>query len=165
MNRVMKKRSSVAKRQAMAANSSGLENNQIGKLNAGATKKRSIVNIDTNTCEDLRYKTDLNEKLSAAQLEITNKESLAKQHAKIRNLKEEHEQKLHDVLQNKAKQFDKMKQEFEEKIANLDQQLLRTAAENSAISSSLQESFSMVIKLSEKKSQAEAEILNHVKGK
>ena len=39
----------------------------------------------------------------------------------IRNLKEEHEQKLHDVIQNKAKQFDKMKHEFEAKIANLDQ--------------------------------------------
>ena len=34
----------------------------------------------------------------------------------IRNLKEEH-----DVIQNKAKQFDIMKHEFEAKIANLDQ--------------------------------------------
>ncbi|KAH0681338.1 hypothetical protein KY284_022423 [Solanum tuberosum] len=158
---------------------------------------------------------DLDEKLSAAQLEMTNKENLVKQHPKvkavsvilltslwtgwekaeseavtlknylesvtllkltaedrashldgalkecmrkIRNLKEEHEQKLHDVIQNKAKQFEKMKHEFEAKIANLDQQLLRSAAENSALSSSLQERSSMVIKLSEKKSQAEAEI-------
>ncbi|KAG5612209.1 hypothetical protein H5410_023490 [Solanum commersonii] len=77
---------------------------------------------------------------------------------KIRNLKEEHEQKLHDVIQNKAKQFEKMKHEFEAKIANLDQQLLRSAAENSALSSSLQERSNMVIKLSEEKSQAEAEI-------
>uniref|UniRef100_M1CBA5 Myosin heavy chain, striated muscle n=1 Tax=Solanum tuberosum TaxID=4113 RepID=M1CBA5_SOLTU len=64
----MKRRSSVAKRQAMAANSPGLENNQTGKLNAGAAKKRlqvydvlvdlesgdKIVNIDTNTYEPLR---------------------------------------------------------------------------------------------------------------
>ncbi|KAH0759996.1 hypothetical protein KY290_023489 [Solanum tuberosum] len=232
----------------MSANSSGLENNQTGKLNAGAPKKRpqiydvpvdmesgdKIVNIDTNNCEPLRYKTskqqikkpkyvqisvesyslltgledqvtsleeqvngledevkDLDEKLSAAQLEMTNKENLAESEAatlknylesvtllkltaedrashldgalkecmrKIRNLKEEHEQKLHDVIQNKAKQFEKMKHEFEAKIANLDQQLLRSAAENSALSSSLQERSSMVIKLSEKKSQAEAEI-------
>ena len=41
----------------------------------------------------------------------------------IRNLKEEHEQKLHDVIQNKTKQFEKMKHEFEKKIANLDQQV------------------------------------------
>ncbi|KAH0681331.1 hypothetical protein KY284_022416 [Solanum tuberosum] len=95
---------------------------------------------------------DLNEKFSAAQLEMTNKENL------IRNLKEEHEQKLHDAIQNKAKQFDKMKHEFEVKIANLDQQLLRSAAENSALPSSLQECSSMVIQFNEKKSQAEAEI-------
>ncbi|KAM3201619.1 hypothetical protein P3L10_033982 [Capsicum annuum] len=76
----------------------------------------------------------------------------------IRNLKEEHEQKLHDVIQNKTKQFDKMKHEFEAKLANLDQQLLRSAAENSALSRSLQERSSMVIQLSEEKAQAEAEI-------
>ncbi|KAM3304566.1 filament-like plant protein 4 [Capsicum chacoense] len=151
---------------------------------------------------------DLNEKLAAAQSEMTNKENLVKQHAKvaeeavsgwekaeseaatlknhlesvtllkltaedrashldgalkecmrqIRNLKEEHEQKLHDVIQNKTKQFDKMKHEFEAKLANLDQQLLRSAAENSALSRSLQERSSMVIQLSEEKAQAEAEI-------
>ncbi|OIT36772.1 PREDICTED: filament-like plant protein 4 [Nicotiana attenuata] len=151
---------------------------------------------------------DLNEKLSAAQTEMTNKENLVKQHAKvaeeavsgwekaeseaatlknhlesvtllkltaedrashldgalkecmrqIRNLKEEHEQKLHDVILSKTKQFDKMKLEFEAKIANLDQELLRSAAENSALTRSLQERSSMVIKLSEEKAQAEAEI-------
>jgi len=68
----------------------------------------------------------------------------------IRNLKKDHEQKLHDAIQNKAKQFDKMKHEFEAKIANLDQQLLRSAAENSALSSSLRERSSMVIQVSEK---------------
>ncbi|XP_047260579.1 filament-like plant protein 4, partial [Capsicum annuum] len=76
----------------------------------------------------------------------------------IRNLKEEHEQKLHDVIQNKTKQFYKMKHEFEAKLANLDQQLLRSAAENSALSRSLQERSSMVIQLSEEKAKAEAEI-------
>ncbi|KAM3377913.1 hypothetical protein P3S68_010326 [Capsicum galapagoense] len=76
----------------------------------------------------------------------------------IRNLKEEHEKKLHDVIQNKTKQFDKIKHEFEDKLANLDQQLLRSAAENSALSRSLQERSSMVIQLSEEKAQAEAEI-------
>ncbi|PHT96806.1 Filament-like plant protein 6 [Capsicum chinense] len=159
---------------------------------------------------------DLNEKLAVAQSEMTNKENLVKQYAKvaeeavsgwekaeseaaklknhlesvtlfkltaedrashldgalklhldgalkecmrqIRNLKEEHEQKLHDVIQNKTKQFDKMKHEFEAKLANLDQQLLRSAAENSALSRSLQERSSMVIQLSEEKAQAEAEI-------
>nr|GLL18132.1 filament-like plant protein 4 [Ipomoea trifida] len=156
---------------------------------------------------------DLNEKLSAAEDEMTNKDNLVKQHAKvaeeavsgwekaeseaaalknhlesvtllkltaedrashldgalkecmrqIRNLKEEHEQKLHDVVLNKTKQFDKMKLEFEAKISNLDQELLRSAAENSALSRSLQERSNMLVKLSEEKSQAEAEI-EHLKG-
>ncbi|KAM3304628.1 hypothetical protein P3S67_011494 [Capsicum chacoense] len=159
---------------------------------------------------------DLNKKLAAAQSEMTNKENLVKQHAKvaeesvsgwekaeseaatlknhlesvtllkltnedrashldgalksnldgalkecmrrIQNLKEENEQKLHDVIQNKTKQLDKMKHEFEAKLANLDQQLLRFAAKNSALSRSLQERSSMVIQLSEEKAQAEAEI-------
>ncbi|XP_009590331.1 filament-like plant protein 4 [Nicotiana tomentosiformis] len=159
-----------------------------------------------NTLED--EITELNDKLSAAQSEMTNKENLVKQHAKvaeeavsgwekaeaeastlknhlesvtllkltaedrashldgalkecmrqIRNLKEEHEQKLHDVVLNKTKQFDKIKHELEAKIANLDQELLRSAAENSALSRSLQERSNMLVKISEEKAQAEAEI-------
>lgn len=76
----------------------------------------------------------------------------------IRNLKEEHEQKLHEVIVNKTKQFDKVKAELEGKIANLDQELLRSAAENSALSRTLQDRSNMLIKLNEEKSQAEAEI-------
>ncbi|CAK9148262.1 unnamed protein product [Ilex paraguariensis] len=76
----------------------------------------------------------------------------------IRNLKEEHEQKLHEVVLTKTKQWAKIKLDFEAKINNLDQELLRSAAENAALSRSLQERSNMVIKLSEEKSQAEAEI-------
>ncbi|KAL2499362.1 Filament-like plant protein 4 [Abeliophyllum distichum] len=151
---------------------------------------------------------ELNEKLSAAHSEMTNKEIMVKQHAKvaeeavsgwekaeaealslknnlesvtllkltaedrashldgalkecmrqIRSLKEEHEQKLHDVVLNKTKQFDKMKIELEANIANLEQELLRSAAENGALSRSLQERSNMLIKLREEKSQDEAEI-------
>ncbi|CAH9137832.1 unnamed protein product [Cuscuta epithymum] len=151
---------------------------------------------------------ELNEKLSAAEDEMTNKDNLVKQHAKvaeeavsgwekaeseaaalknhlesvtlsklsaedralhldgalkecmrqIRNLKEEHEQKLHEVILNRTKQFDKMRLELEAKISNLEQELLRSAAENSALSRSLQERSNMLVKLSEEKSRAEAEI-------
>lgn len=151
---------------------------------------------------------DLNDRLSEASSEMTNKDNLVKQHAKvaeeavsgwekaeseaaalknhlesvtllkltaedrashldgalkecmrqIRNLKEEHEQKLHEVIVNKTKQFDKIKAELEGKIANLDQELLRSAAENSALSRTLQDRSNMLIKLNEEKSQAEAEI-------
>ncbi|KAG8389891.1 hypothetical protein BUALT_Bualt01G0026100 [Buddleja alternifolia] len=76
----------------------------------------------------------------------------------IRNLKEEHDQKLHEVVLNKTKLFDKMKLELESKISNLDQELMMSAAENTALSRSLQERSNMLIKLSEEKSQADAEI-------
>ncbi|PSR99604.1 Filament-like plant protein [Actinidia chinensis var. chinensis] len=76
----------------------------------------------------------------------------------IRNLKEEHEQRLHEVVLTKTKQWDKIKLEFESKIANLDQELLRSAAENAALSRSLQDRSNMLIKISEEKSQAEAEV-------
>ncbi|PON70758.1 Filament-like protein [Parasponia andersonii] len=152
--------------------------------------------------------TELNEKLSAAHSEMTNKDNLVKQHAKvaeeavsgwekaeaeavalknhlesvtlskltaedrashldgalkecmrqIRNLKEEHEQKLQDVILTKNKQCEKIKLELEAKLENFDQELRRSAAENAAISRSLQERSNMLIKVSEEKSQAEAEI-------
>ncbi|KAD2804557.1 hypothetical protein R6Q59_029988 [Mikania micrantha] len=76
----------------------------------------------------------------------------------IRNLKEEHEQTVHDLVLAKTKQFEKMKLEFDTKVANLDQELMRAAAENAAVARSLQERSNMLIKMSEEKSQAEAEI-------
>ncbi|XP_031270181.1 filament-like plant protein 4 [Pistacia vera] len=81
----------------------------------------------------------------------------------IRNLKEEHEQKLQDVVFTKTKQWDKIRLELEARIANLDQELLRSEAENAALSRSLQERSNMLMKISEEKSQAEAEI-EHLKG-
>ncbi|KAH6796309.1 hypothetical protein C2S51_037295 [Perilla frutescens var. frutescens] len=76
----------------------------------------------------------------------------------IRNLKEEHEQKLQELALNKTKLFDKMKLELEAKITNLDQELMKSAAENAALSRSLQERSNMLIQLNEEKSQANAEI-------
>ncbi|GMI91313.1 Trichome Cell Shape 1 [Hibiscus trionum] len=76
----------------------------------------------------------------------------------IRNLKEEHEQKLQDVVTSKNMQCEKIKLELEAKIANLDQELLKFEADNDAISRSLQERSNMLIKISEEKSRAGAEI-------
>ncbi|KHG28104.1 Filament-like plant protein 4 [Gossypium arboreum] len=151
---------------------------------------------------------DLNEKLDAANSEISTKEDMVKQHAKvaeeavsgwekaeaealalknhlesvtlskltaedrashldgalkecmrqIRNLKEEHEQKVQDVVVSKNKQCEKIKLEFEARIANLDQELLKFEADNAAITRSLQERSNMLVKISEEKSRAEAEI-------
>ncbi|KAK4276515.1 hypothetical protein QN277_014656 [Acacia crassicarpa] len=151
---------------------------------------------------------ELSDKLSAANSEMTTKENLVKQHAKvaeeavsgwekaeaealslknhlesvtlakltaedrashldgalkecmrqIRNLKEEHEEKIQEVALSKTKQLDKIKGELEAKIDNLEQELLRSAAENGALSKSLQERSNMLIKISEEKAQAEADI-------
>ncbi|KAK8989029.1 hypothetical protein V6N11_030397 [Hibiscus sabdariffa] len=76
----------------------------------------------------------------------------------IRNLNEEHEQKLQDVVISKNKQCEKIKLELQAKIANLDQELLKFEADNDAISMSLQEHCNIPIKISEEKSRAEAEI-------
>ncbi|KAK9756588.1 hypothetical protein RND81_01G107900 [Saponaria officinalis] len=76
----------------------------------------------------------------------------------IRNLKDENEYKLQEVALTKNKQFDRMKHELESKIANLDQDLMRAEAQTAAISRSLQERSNMLIKVSEEKSRAEAEI-------
>ncbi|KAL6998798.1 hypothetical protein U1Q18_042517 [Sarracenia purpurea var. burkii] len=76
----------------------------------------------------------------------------------IRNLKEEHEHRLHEFVLTKTKQWDKIKLELESKIANLDQDLLRSAAENVALSRSLQERSNMLIKIRDEKSEGEAEI-------
>ncbi|KAL9225686.1 hypothetical protein vseg_001580 [Gypsophila vaccaria] len=76
----------------------------------------------------------------------------------IRNLKEENEYKLQELALAKNKQFDRMKHELESKIASLDQDLMRAEAQTAAVSRSLQERSNMLIKVSEEKSRAEAEI-------
>ncbi|GAB2228444.1 hypothetical protein Droror1_Dr00010283 [Drosera rotundifolia] len=151
---------------------------------------------------------ELNEKLASAHSEMTNKDELVKQHAKvaeeavsgwekaeaealalknhletvtlskltaedraahldgalkecmrqIRNLKEENEQNLQELALAKNKQLENLKVNFEAKIASLDQELLRAAADNAALSRSLQERSNMLFKINEEKSQAESEI-------
>ncbi|KAL2894819.1 Filament-like plant protein 4 [Bienertia sinuspersici] len=76
----------------------------------------------------------------------------------IRSLKEENEQKLQELSQNKNKQYDRLKHELETKIASLDQEVMRAEADSAALSRSLQERSNMLIKVSEEKSKAEAEI-------
>ncbi|XP_006649732.1 filament-like plant protein 4 [Oryza brachyantha] len=150
----------------------------------------------------------LNEDLTAAQSEITTKDALVKQHAKVaeeavsgwekaeaeasalklqletvtlaklaaeeraahldgalkecmkqvRTVKEEGEQKLHDVVFAKTKQWEKIKAEFEAKLLEFEQELIRAGAENDALSRSLQERGDLLMKIDEEKAQAEAEI-------
>ncbi|KAL1811602.1 hypothetical protein ACET3Z_021667 [Daucus carota] len=76
----------------------------------------------------------------------------------IRNLKEEHEEKLHEIVLTNTKQCDMIKSKLETHISNLEQELLRSASDNAAISRSLQDRSNMLIKISEEKAQAEADI-------
>ncbi|XP_058785444.1 filament-like plant protein 4 isoform X2 [Vicia villosa] len=76
----------------------------------------------------------------------------------IRNLKEEHEQKIQKVALSKTKQLDKIKGELEANIASFEQKLRRSVAENGALSRSLQERSNMLIQISEEKAHAEAEV-------
>ncbi|GMJ04858.1 Trichome Cell Shape 1 [Hibiscus trionum] len=76
----------------------------------------------------------------------------------VRDVKEESEQKLQDVVLAKMIQFDKIKLGFESKIAELDESLLRAAAENQALSRSLHERSNWIVQIEVEKSKAEAEI-------
>lgn len=80
----------------------------------------------------------------------------------IRSLKEENEQKLHDVIATKTNQMDNLRAEFESRIGEYEQELLRCGAENDALSRSLQERSNMLMRISEEKSRAESEI-EHLK--
>lgn len=151
---------------------------------------------------------DMKEKLTSAQTDITTKEDLVKQHAKVaeeaisgwekaeteasdlkqklesvtllklaaeeqaarldielkecmkqnRTEKEENEKKLHDVVFAETKLWEKVKSEFEATIADFEQELLKGSAEIDALSRSLQERSVLLMKFSEEKSQADAEI-------
>ncbi|KAI4374933.1 hypothetical protein MLD38_012868 [Melastoma candidum] len=76
----------------------------------------------------------------------------------IRNLKEDHEKELREVIGSKTRQWEIIKRELEAKMIGLDQELLRSAAENTALSRSLQERSNMLIKLNDEKLKAESRI-------
>lgn len=150
----------------------------------------------------------LNEKLSSSQSEMTAKDEIVKQHAKVAEeaiagwekaeeetlalknqlesvtllkltaedrashlnnalkecmkqipkVKEEGEQKLHDTIFAKTRQWEKVKLELEEKIADFEQEYLRSSAENDALSRSLQEHSNALARISDEKAQADAMI-------
>ncbi|VVA92669.1 unnamed protein product [Arabis nemorensis] len=80
----------------------------------------------------------------------------------IRNLKKDHEVKLHDVALSKTKQIEKITMDFERRISDYEQKLLRSAADSDALSRTLQERSNMLVNISEEKSRADAEI-EHLK--
>ncbi|XP_078439953.1 filament-like plant protein 4 [Wolffia australiana] len=76
----------------------------------------------------------------------------------IRLIKEESEQQLQDVIFAKTQQWENLRFELDSRIDDLEQELLRSTAENDALSRSLQERSTMLMKISEEKNQADAEI-------
>ncbi|GJV52457.1 filament-like plant protein 4 [Tanacetum coccineum] len=56
---------------------------------------------------------------------------------------------VYDIVVAKTKQWDKLKLEFDAKVASLDQELMQSAAENAAVSRSLQQRSNMLIKIGE----------------
>ncbi|KAE8694011.1 Ribosomal protein L2 family [Hibiscus syriacus] len=76
----------------------------------------------------------------------------------VRDVKEESEQKLQDLVLAKRIQFEKIKLGLESKIAELDEGLLRAEAENQALSRSLHEQSNLIVQIKVEKSKAESEI-------
>ncbi|KAI0500136.1 hypothetical protein KFK09_018345 [Dendrobium nobile] len=76
----------------------------------------------------------------------------------LRNVKEESEVKLHDVIIAKTKQWEIVRADLEAKLHDFDQELLKASADNSILSRSLQERSNLLMKFSEEKSQADAQI-------
>ncbi|XP_039121842.1 LOW QUALITY PROTEIN: filament-like plant protein 4 [Dioscorea cayenensis subsp. rotundata] len=207
-----KKKSSEKAAAAAAATADSVSSSDANQADQPSAKSVNYVQISAETYNHLTELEDqvkvLNEKLTSAQSEITNKDVLVKQHAKVaeeavtgwekaeeealalkqqlesvtllklraedrashldgalkecmkqvRNVKEESEQKLHDVIFAKTKQWEKVKSELEARIHDFEEELLRASAENAALSRSLQERSNMLMKVSDEKSQADAEI-------
>ncbi|KAK8945986.1 Filament-like plant protein 4 [Platanthera guangdongensis] len=76
----------------------------------------------------------------------------------IRNVKEESEQKLYDAIFTRTKQWEKVKADLEARIIVFEEELQNASAENSGLSSSLQEKSSRLKRVSDEKFEADAEI-------
>jgi len=76
----------------------------------------------------------------------------------IRIVKEESDKKLQDVILARTSQWDKIKAELEGKIYELSQGLHRAASDNAALTRSLQERSEMIVRISEERSIAEADV-------
>ncbi|CAH2076522.1 unnamed protein product [Thlaspi arvense] len=76
----------------------------------------------------------------------------------IRIVKDEGDKKLQDVVLAKTRHWDKIKADLEGKIDELNQGLHRAASDNAALSRSLQDRSEMIVRISEERSKAEADV-------
>lgn len=75
----------------------------------------------------------------------------------LRQVREEQEQKIHDVVMKKANELDRLRTELEEQLTGINHQLLEAAAENTVLRKSLQEKTHIIEELSERKTYVEAD--------
>ncbi|XP_078448363.1 filament-like plant protein 4 [Wolffia australiana] len=76
----------------------------------------------------------------------------------VRSVKEEGEQKLHNVVLEKTMQWDNKKFDLESRIRELEQRLVNASSENAEVTRTLQEYSHKLVKLRGEKSQADEEI-------
>ena len=75
----------------------------------------------------------------------------------LRQVREEQEQKIHDVVMKKANELERLRTELEEQLAGINHQLLEAAAENTVLRKCLQEKTHIIEELSERKTYVEAD--------
>ncbi|KAJ7555294.1 hypothetical protein O6H91_05G030700 [Diphasiastrum complanatum] len=76
----------------------------------------------------------------------------------LRTVREEQDQKLRDTVLKNGKEWDKVRSEFEAKLAGKDQQLAESGAQNEGLSRSLRERSRNIAELSNAKAQVETEL-------
>lgn len=75
----------------------------------------------------------------------------------LREAKEDHHEKINEVIITKNKYCDKIKADLEAEISELEQKLARSSTEKAALSRSLQEHSSMLMQINDEKSKVEGE--------
>lgn len=76
----------------------------------------------------------------------------------LRHVREQQEEKIHDAIVKKTRDWDRTRSELEEKLADLEQSFLEKAAENTAFSKLLQERSKSMSEMSEALSKCETEV-------
>eukprot|EP00249_Psilotum_nudum_P024007 c29056_g1_i4 orf=427-4065(-) len=76
----------------------------------------------------------------------------------LRYVREEQEQRIHDMVMKKTKEWEKACAELEAKLAYVGSQLLEANAANNAMSKSLQECTQTIIEVNDAKSHSDAEV-------
>eukprot|EP01018_Ginkgo_biloba_P026445 Gb_23430 [translate_table: standard] len=76
----------------------------------------------------------------------------------LRHVREEQEQRIHEVTMKKVQDLDRVQLELEEKLAEASQKLLEAAAENTVLRKSMQERTQTIEELSERKTYVEGDV-------